>query len=63
MSIELSIRHAADSAASEIVESAHWAPPQAPLDMPAQVLERSHGSLRAGLVARLLLALAPRLRA
>ena len=62
MSIEMNMSHAAADAATEILEGAHWAPPAAPLDMPEQVLERAARPARAGLFARLWLALSPRQR-
>lgn len=52
-----------DTASAEIIETAHWAPPVAPLDMPAQVLERRAAPMAARGLSRLWLSLAPRLRA
>ncbi|MCA2012745.1 hypothetical protein LCM17_14710 [Cereibacter sphaeroides] len=52
-----------DTASAEIIETAHWAPPVAPLDMPAQVLERRAAPVAARGLSRLWLSLAPRLRA
>lgn len=49
---------------ADVIEAGHWAPPSAPLDMPAQVLERvAARTSMASVVSRFWHALMPRLRA
>lgn len=60
MSIETNMRSAVDV---DVVEAGHWAPPESPLDMPAQVLERRAAAPMAGRgLSRLIQAFLPRQR-